>query len=178
MLPYLCCWLQQLLAAGKASRHIMCMLNLICVCCTEVVQHRYNTGVIQVQYRYKSVTIQVQHRYHLGTIQARYRYNTGSVNCNTGTTKDAGGALWYIVQWTNVRTQHHCQQKAIYLYSLPICFCSLSTLALHTPSLSQVEKRPTILQIKLPLMHFKQCKNRFLVFTSVPGAWTEPDIGT
>ncbi len=135
-------------------------------------------GATQVQYRYKSVTIQVQHRYNLGTIQARYRYNTGSVNCNTGATKDVGGTLWYIVQWTIVRTKCYCQQKAIYLYSLPICFCSLSTLALHTPSLSQVEKRPTILQIKLPFMHFKQCKNRFLVYTSVPGAWTEPDLGT
>ncbi len=155
----------------------MYKVTSICICWTEVAQYRYNTGIIQVQHRYKSVTIQVQHRCNLGTIQVRYRYNTGSIKYNTGsikyntgTTKDTGGTLWYIVWWTNVHTKCHCQQKPIYLYSLPICFCSLRALSLHTPSLSQVEQCPTILQIKLPFMNFTQCNIRSTVSSSVPGA--------
>jgi len=142
------------------------------------VQYRDNAGITQVQYRYKSVSTQVQHRHNLGTIQARYRYNTVSIKYITGTTQDTGGTLWYIVWWTNMHTQCHCQQKPIYLYSLPICFCSLSTLALHPPSLSQVEKRPTILQIKLTFMYFVECNMRYTKSSNVPRAWTESDFGT
>ncbi len=137
----------------------MYKVTSICICWTEVAQYRYNTGIIQAQ-----------HRCNLGTIQVRYTYNTGSIKYNTGTTKDTGGTLWYIVWWTNVHTKCHCQQKPIYLYSLPICFCSLRALSLHTPSLSQVEQCPTILQIKLPFMNFTQCNIRSTVSSSVPGA--------
>jgi len=112
------------------------------------------------------------------TIQAQYRYNTGSRKYNTCITEDTRVILLCIVRWTNLHAICNCQQKSMYLYSLPICFCSLSTLALHAPSLSQVEKRPTILQIKLAFMYFIECNTRSTVCSSVLRAWTESDFGT